>query len=211
MINENIIDTILTVTVGICMFLSIYKAVVCKSRLWVLYGMFCGAFFLGSMWWVLYLLFFDGDNPISLIPYNDWNVANLFLLLLLELCLWEKRVARSERILWIIPLFVTVMCIYYMTMGKYISNIITAVMMGSVMWRACSGLLYMKRNPSEEDARLAGICHAVMFYFFTEYALWTASCLDYDNPLRNLYYVFTIGLALSIIRFIPALGKVVEG
>ena len=29
----------------------------------------------------------------------------------------------------------------------------------------------MKRNPSEEDARLAGICHAAMFYFFTEYAI----------------------------------------
>ena len=150
---DNMIDGILCIAVGICMLVAIYKAVVFKSRLWVLYGLYCGAFFLGSLWWVLYLGFFSDNNPISLIPYNDWNVANLFLIMILELCLGKNRVRRSAKILWFIPVFVTAMCLYYMTLGSYINNTITAVLMGILMWKAVGGLLYIRRYPQEADPR----------------------------------------------------------
>lgn len=193
-----------------CMAIAIAQAVRRRSRLWMLYAMFAGTYFLGDLWWTLYLHFYGSSAPDSFIPYMSWDAAMLFLLVISMQYSIDPDL--SGRVRWttavVTAVFVTVMALAFMQYGAYFNNTVTAVLMGLLIWNAWIRLMGRSGEAAEKEKR--AVCGVVMLYCFVEYGEWLASCLDYDSPLRNLYFVFDFLLTVSIALLIPALGKAGE-
>ena len=78
---ENALQLLVT---GICAVISAYKAVAFRSRTWALLLLFSGAFFLGDLYWLLFMLFYGETPYYSYIPDLSWYTSYLFLFLLLH-------------------------------------------------------------------------------------------------------------------------------
>ena len=194
----------------VCIAAAVYNTDTLKSRSWVLFGLFAVSFLLGDIWWLLDLLFYRDRTLYSLIPYINWKASALFLILLIrnrQQAPLFKRPVRS--ILWVIPVFCAGMCAYYMQFGAYVDNVITALFMAVLIWITIQRFLEI-RGSEDDAAGDKSLCLVVLLFCVSEYAMWTASCLDYDHPLRILYDVFSFVLTLSIALMIPALRKAVS-
>ncbi len=192
----------------VCAVVSIYFAGTRQSREWLLFGLFSGSFLLGDLWWLLCLIFYGWDYGYSLIPYINWKASILFLILLLLQYhpVGRKPVHGAQRL---IPVACGLMCVFYMQYGAYVDNVITALFMSITIWIIVQRLLQIKKG-EEGGAADRCLCLSALFFCVMEYALWTASCLDYDNPLRHLYEVFGFILTFSVVLFLPAIRKVVR-
>ena len=194
----------------VCMVIVIFRSVSGKSRTWLVYALFLTSYFLGDLWWFLELVLYKGKLGYSLVPYINWKASILFLILLLQLNRPGADYGWSGgRILWGIPLFCSVLCIFYMQYGAYFDNITTAILMSILMWMAARGLL----NNSKEDKekRRVNLLYQVTLIFCgLEYVMWTITCLDYGNPLRYLYPICDLAISISFILFLPAIRRVVD-
>ena len=219
-IIDNVIQLAAT---GICMIIALRKGLLLQNRAWTILALASGVFFLGDLYWDLYLVLCGKTPDHSYIPYLSWYASYMFLLLLLV----ELRVPRKERkyrkILWVIPAFSAGMCIFYMQYGDWIGNIITAVFMSLLMWQALDMLLSLKvsqrtsSGTGGETQRAepdwlrgkAAICIAVLLFCAAEYAAWTASCFGNYETLAHPYIWFDTMLSAVFLLFPAALGKAV--
>ena len=220
---EIIENALQLVTTGICTIVSLRKGLILRSRAWAILALASGVFFLGDLYWELFLVLYGHTPGYSYIPYLSWYASYMFLFLLLV----ELRVVRKERknrkILWVIPAFSAGMCIFYMQYGDWIGNIITAVFMSFLMWHALDMLLSLKvsqrtsSGTGGETQRAepiwlrgkAAICIAVLLFCAAEYAAWTASCFGNYETLAHPYIWFDTLLSVVFLLFPAALGKAV--
>ena len=205
-IAENSIQT--AVIFG-CAAIAIYEAAVTRSRIWMLCGLFLVSFFLGDLWWLLNLIFYPGNSEYSLVPYINWKASALFLILMLLQDGGDKVLRKPEnKLMWLIPVFCGVMCAFYMQFGAYIDNITTAVLMSILIWCAVQKS-HKIRDGKAERTNDHDMCRMVLWFCVLEYVMWTASCLDYGNPLRSLYYICEIAISMFAMLLIPAVRKAV--
>lgn len=92
-IIDNIIQLIIT---GTCTVAAMWKAVRTYRREWFLFSLFTGIFFLGDLFWELYIVFYSRTPFYSFIPNLSWCTAYLFLLLML-LHIKEKKRGGTTR------------------------------------------------------------------------------------------------------------------
>ena len=200
---EIIENGIQLVTTGICTVIALRKGIRLQNRAWIVLALASGVFFLGDLYWELFLVLYGHTPGYSYIPYLSWYASYMFLLLLLV----ELRVPRKEeenrKILWIIPVFSAGMCIFYMQFGDWIGNIITAVFMSLLMWHALDMLLLLK------DTRKAAIFAVVLLFCIVEYAAWTATCFGNYETLAHPYFWLDTLLSAVFLLFPAALGKAV--
>ena len=200
---EIIENAIQLVTTGICTVIALRKGIRLQNRAWIVLALASGVFFLGDLYWELFLVLYGHTPGYSYIPYLSWYASYMFLLLLLV----ELRVPRKEeenrKILWIIPVFSAGMCIFYMQFGDWIGNIITAVFMSLLMWHALDMLLLLK------DTRKAAIFAVVLLFCIVEYAAWTATCFGNYETLAHPYFWLDTLLSAVFLLFPAALGKAV--
>ena len=206
---DNLVQLIVT---GLCTASALVFALRAKARVWALLGLFSGIFFLGDLYWFLYLFFYDETPPFSFISYFSWYTSYLFLLLLLLFIRQEEglfHVSTSFRkLFWIVPVFTSGMCAFYMTYGDYLSNIITAVLMTGLIWHSIDGLLYLRGKPAEQGRRKY-LYMVTLLFCFAEYALWSSSCFEEGSIIAGVYYWFDYLLSLTFVLFLPALRKAV--
>lgn len=212
---EIIENSLQLVTTGLCMIVSLRKGILQQSRAWVILALASGVFFLGDLYWELFLVLYGITPEYSYIPYLSWYAAYLFVLLLL-FALREDNSRRSGRehrkILWIIPVFTAGMCIFYMQYGDWIGNIISAVLMGLLIWHAADGLLCVREYQKELHGggmADAGIYMVVLLFCLSEYGAWTTSCFWMGDTWRNPYFWFDTLLSVVFLLFPAALGKAV--
>ena len=200
---EIIENAIQLVTTGICTIIAMRKGIRLQNRAWIVLALASGVFFLGDLYWELFLVLYGHTPGYSYIPYLSWYASYMFLLLLLV----ELRVPRKEeenrKILWIIPVFSAGMCIFYMQFGDWIGNIITAVFMSLLMWHALDMLLLLK------GSQKAAIFAVVLLFCIVEYAAWTASCFGNYETLAHPYLWLDTLLSAVFLLFPAALGKAV--
>lgn len=221
---ETVINLIQLVLTGTCAYIALYRAVRQKARSWALLSLFLGIFFLGDLYWQLFLVFYHTTPQYTSISELSWYTSYLFLLLLAiyvrtEICGhrmpsvrecgglagWARR---FSPLLWCVPVFTIGMCIFFMQRGDYFSNILAAVLMTGLLWHALSGLLSLRKAPSPQgDQKMFFV--VVLLFCLTEYALWTSSCFWTGNTIANVYYWFDLLLSLIFVLFLPALGKAV--
>lgn len=207
---EIVSNVIQTAVLGVCVIVAFYYAVNSRSRSWLLYGLFSASFFLGDLWWVLFLLFYDSDYGYSLIPYINWKASILFLILLMQYQLKTPVFKKNNSpALCVIPLFCAGMCLYYMKFGAYLDNSLTAILMCILIWIVVQRLLEI-RDIEGGKADDKALCILVFFFCISEYIIWTATCLDYGNPLRRLYDIFGALMTAGFVLIIPAMKKAVK-
>lgn len=206
---ETIGNILQIIVLGICTAVAAYNTESRKNRSWLIYGLFAFSFLLGDIWWLLDWLFYE-DEFYSIIPYINWKASFLFLILLMQRQLKTPIFRKiNNPVLCMIPLFCTGMCFYYMKFGAYIDNLLTALLMCLLIWITVQRLLEIRSGEggSAEDKSL---CLLVFLFCVSEYIIWTASCLDYGNPLRSLYDIFSFVMTVIFLLIIPAMKKAVK-
>ena len=201
-IIENAIQIVVTF---LCAGYAFGRAIVTRTRTWLLLGLFYSVYFLGDLYWQLFLWYYRDVPQYTFIPYLSWYGSYLFLFILLAAAYsfdWKK----NARYLWPAPLFTAAMCAYYMTFGDYFSNIIAAVLMAALLWRSIGGLIAMKgRSGDEASARFLYI--SVLLFCLITYASWTSTCFWYGDTWTNPYLWFDICLTIIMVMLIPAERK----
>ena len=205
---ENAIQ--LTVT-GLCSASALYYAVRSKERTWILLGLFAGVFFLGDLYWQLILVFYD-RTPDFYISEFSWYTSYLFLLLLLIYINvenagdWKFRL-RPKYLC--IPAFAVGMCVFFMTRGDYLGNIIVAVLMTGLIWHAVYGLQTVRRQGEEGKSRRM-LYIVTLVFCAAEYGMWISSCFWMGDGITNIYFWFDFLLSITFLLFLPALRKAVD-
>ena len=199
----------LAVTCG-CAVIALYYGVVHKERILVLLGLFYGVFFLGDLYWQLYIVFYDNAAPAFYIPYFSRYSAYMFLLLLLiyvNVKNTEDYQFRFRPMYLLIPLFTFGMGALYMQYGSYLSNIVAALLMTGLIWHAVYGLSYLRKHPEQTNRRRM-LYVATLVFCGIEYAMWTVSSFA-TGEFYNIYYWLDLLLSLSFLLFLPAARKAV--
>ena len=222
---ETIDNIIQLITTGTCTIVSMYNAARFKSRAWSMLGLFSGVFFLGLIYWFLFLLFYHHTPQYSYISDICWYSSYLFLMLLIIYIREDSsgpdafplkpdagvvRIARTIRpVCWCVPVFTAAMCIFFMQYGRYLSNIIAAVMMTGIIWHALSGFLSLRDEGIFQNGHKA-LYTVTLLFCAAEYSLWTASCFFTGDTLANPYFWIDALLSATFLLFIPALRKAVH-
>lgn len=205
-IVENAIQIVLSF---LCAGYSFSRAVVTKTRTWLLLGLFYSVYFLGDLYWQLFLWYYRDVPQYTFIPYLSWYASYLFLLILLTAAYqydWKK----NAKYLWPAPLFTAGLGAYYMTFGDYISNTIAAVLMGALLWRSIGGLIEMKGKKAEEAPARAVHITVLLFCLLT-YASWTSTCFFSGDTWTNPFLWFDICITIAMVMLIPAQRKAAAG
>ena len=199
-LTENLLELL---TVGICLTAASIRAFRSRKKGWILLSFIYASFFLGDLYWALYLFFYHRTPPVFYVSDLSWCTAYLFMILLLRYYQTDAERGMKSPALWMIPVFVTGMTVFFMTRGSYLLNLIEAVMMGSLMLRSAQGILGL-RGISDGRKHL----YIIMLAFcLTEYGLWTASCFWLGDTIRSPYFWFGALLIAVLPLFIWTVGK----
>ena len=113
------------------------------------------------------------------------------------------------RHMWVGPVFAAVMGIFFMTKGDYYSNIVTAILMGLIMWIAIGGIEITKSIPRQEAPEWY-IYVLTMLFCGLEYLLWISSYFWMGDTPFNPYFWIDILITFTIAMFIPAVRRAVD-
>ena len=219
-------------TTLICAIVALFRAVKFKGRRWALLGLFSGLFFLGTLYYQVFFLFYD-ETPLYLsIADLSWYTSYLFLLMLViyvnvhnrevdmqtsrkqgafaemdrNILRWARR---SNPVIWIVPTFTITMFFIFIQRGDYLLNFIVLVLMTGIMWHSVYGLVTIQSNPQRKQRQQ--MLFVVTFLFcLTEYALWVSSLFWTGYTITNNYFWFDFLLSAMFLLFIPAVGRTVS-
>ncbi len=193
---------------GICVLLAAGKVAASRKREWTLLLLYYCSYFLGNLYWLLYLLFYQRTPQYFYVADLSWWAGYLFLILLLREA--ETGIGRKKQLLpWLGPAFTAGMCIFFVQRGEYVSNMIYAVLMGILLWHAIRGMLPISGSEKKQSKNTM-LCAVTLFFFAMEYAEWTASCFWMGDTLKNPYFWFDTLLTVSFPLFLPAVRKAAE-
>ena len=201
-----------TLQLAVMVGCGIYSAVLFlrrREQVWFLLTCFYGAFALGLIYWILFLVFQLDTPKLSIVSDLSWLASVLFLLVLqTTICLPEERAYRPLWA-WVIPVFCTVMCLYFFQWGDYFLNIMWEMLLGLCGYRALRGLLFARRQRSAVACNHSYFHLAVLAFVLLENGLWFASCDWKGETLLNPYFWFDFLLSATFFTFLPALKKAV--
>ena len=70
---EIIENAIQLITTGICTVVAVRKGVLEQNRAWIVLALASGVFFLGDLYWELFLVLYGRTPAYSYIPYLSWS------------------------------------------------------------------------------------------------------------------------------------------
>lgn len=203
--NIESIDTVIQlIATLICVIISVMRALATKKRAWVMLFFTAFIYFLGDLYWQIFVVVHGHIPEYSYIPYLSWYASYLFFILLLVEVRAERDKRKESPVLWPVPAFTVGMAVLYMQKQDYIGNIICLILMTVLIWQAVSGLL----DKSEKKKRLLYL--AVLLFCFEEYAMWTSSFFIAEESIRNPYYWADIAMSLTFVFMPAALSKAVD-
>jgi len=217
-------------TTAICASVAFYNAAKTKAREWLLLGLFSGLFFLGTLYYQLFYLFYNDDPHVVNISDLSWYTSYLFLLLLVIYINVQNReqdiegnrketpaafsngvrewAKNTNPIIWIVPVFTISMFILFIMRGDYFLNLVVLIFMTGIMWHAVYGLISLRGDPERTKQKMLFI--VTLVFCLTEYALWISSLFWSGYKITNIYFWFDFLLSFTFLLFIPAVRKVVS-
>lgn len=202
---ENLIQLAVT---GICTGAAIHRAVSYREKIWADLALFYGLFFLGDLYWILYLLFY-GDTPqYGYISDLAWYAAFVFLILLIQQVSGLKPDLKTV-VPWIGPLFALGMGIFYMQWGDIFGNILSMLIMGTLLWLVLYHLFPGKRRGSV-PGKNKSLYVMILIICLLEYILWTLSCFWMGETLANPYFWADFALTAVLPLLLMGVRKAVE-
>ena len=170
---------------------------------------FYGCFFLGSLYWTLYLLLFSETPQVFYVSEFGW-VASLIFLRILQATLAgaDERGFRCRRA-WLAPAFGVPLLAFYCAFGDILSNLIWCGMMIWLSFCAIRGLVYAKTQT--DTARNMRYFHiGVLCFAFAEYLLWTVGCFWPETSPASPTFWCDMLLTLAILGLLPATRRAVD-
>lgn len=197
----------LAVLAGCCLYSAILS-IRNKKQVWLLLTCFYGAFALGHIHWLLFIMFRSGTPELSPVSDLSWLAGVLFLLVLQNTLSTTEESMYRPLLAWTAPVFSAIMCLFFFRWGDYFLNILWALLMGLCGYYALRGLLFTKRHSNEMHSSKP-FHLAVMAFILVEYCLWVSSCFWNEISLSNPYYWFDLLLTATFFTFLPTLKKAV--
>lgn len=207
---------------GLCSIVSAHRALVTRKRAWTMLAFAAGVFFLGDLYWQLFLVFYGETPHYSYISYISWYASYLFLLMLLIDVRGSVRVRLPRLPAWLIPVFTIGMCVFYLQFGDWIGNLVSTLLMTLLLRQIAGGLTDRAQRVSglqaeqtaasdakADPASVRPLCRVILLFCFAEYASWTASCFWMGDTLRNPYFWADGLLSLTFLLLPAALRKAV--
>ncbi len=180
-----------------------------REQAWFLLTCFYGAFALGLIYWILFLVFRSDVPRVSPVSDLSWMASVLFLLVLQTTLRLPGECTCRPPSAWAVPAFCAVMGLYFFQWGDYFLNILWEALLGACGYFALRGLLFARR----QRGRLCGRQYfhmAVLAFVLLEHGLWVASCHWQGGTLANPYYWFDFLLSATFFTFLPMLKKAVS-
>ena len=200
---ESIDNGIQLIITAICTGIAAYSWFKDNRREWILLGLFSGIYFMGDLYWQLYLIFYHKTPVYSDIPYVSWYASYVFLLLLLAM-FSKTSIWQCVRRFWPVLIFTGGICIFFMQYGSYVSNIAAMVLMSLLICRCMEGIL---NKDIKGDRRQIYIL--IFIFCLLEYGMWTVSCFFSGDSIANPYYWFDIMLSISFLLITLTMRKAV--
>ena len=180
-----------------------------KEQAWFLLTCFYGAFALGLIHWLLFLVFRLESPQFSPVSDLSWLAGLSFLLALQTTIRLPEEKAYRPLWAWTAPAFCTVMCFYFFRWGDYFLNVLWAVLMGACGYLALRSLLFARRQSGRLRVRQYFYI-AVLTFILLEHGLWVSSCHFNEETLSNPYFWFDFLITATYFTFLPTLKKVVD-
>ena len=170
---------------------------------------FYGCFALAGLYWLLYTILVTDAPPMFYVSDIGWIAGYLFLCLLQDsLSDREERAFRCGA-MWIAPLVIVPLTIYYISLGDVIYNLILDNIMLVLTWRGIRGFVYWKRKAGlgreKRFFHLAILCFVVL-----ENGLWLSSYPWVSDTLTNPYFWIDFAVTACLFSLFPATRKAVE-
>lgn len=187
----------------ICSFLALYWAIKDQSKTWTLAFFFFFSFGLGDIYWLVCLIFYGVSPQISVVSGLSWYGAYIFLYMLLRRIAPPERPGEKRLLPWIGPVFSAIMAVYFMQWGDILNNLITALLMGLLLFSVISRL-----TSRTKIKRQRFLFISILVFCSVEYLLWISSCFWEYTP-TSPYYWCDILLTLTFPLFLPAIKRAV--
>ncbi len=198
---ENIVQLLACL---IALLFCLFQYISGKQKGWV----YATAVFLGSLmssyYWTAYLVIMgDYPNVSNLFSYLGWNVAFVFLLLLVL----HMRCAESRRFfhpLMLLPIPLNAWQLsLYLQYGGVLNNLIQVSVTTATACFSLQSILWYRRNRKNGAAR-PNVAMVALLYILFEYGMWTASC--FAAPIGTLYYPFSFLASITFLALAWALA-----
>ena len=207
--TEIVVNSIQMVCTAICSILCARRIKETKDHSWIMLGLSSSVFFLGDLYWQLYMLFYGESPHYSYIPYVGWYACYLFLIFMLIEIRGKCSFRSGKKILWIVPLFTASMGLFFLQWGDVFGNIISFVFMTVLIWLSAEGLLLIQEG-SQDRRENKFLYLTILLFCILEYAAWTASCFWSGDTIHSAYYWFDALLSVTFLLFPRALEKAVR-
>lgn len=170
---------------------------------------FYGCFALAGLYWMLFTILIADAPPIFYVAEIGWVAGYLFLYLLQDsLFLPEERAFRS-RAMWLAPLIIVPLTVYYISIGNLIYNLIVGSLMLLIFRRSLQGFAYWSKQPERERNRR--FFHlAVMIFVVLENCLWLSSYPWVSDTWSNPYFWIDFAVTASLFSLLPVVRKTVN-
>ena len=194
---ENIFTLFCTI-VGLlyCLFKYIERP---KKRYLYLIIFFLGHFFSDYYWGIYVLTMHTYPTVSEFMAYLGWNVAYIFLFLVVFGFRRESKKYFHPLMLWPvltnIPLF-----ILYIQFGGFLNNIWQVGVTTLVMIFCMRQILFSIKH-KKDGFKFPFLPMAVLLFEVTEYGMWTASCFEWKSELVNPYLYCTVVGSLLMVSF----------
>ena len=204
---DTIGNSVMLLMAIIGILVSLFHYIETPRRGWLYLTGFFLSHFLSDYYWGIYTLVLHKDPEVSaLMAYFGWNLGYVLLILLII----KMRPAGAERYfnpLMLIPVPLNIsQFILYLPFGGLANNIWQGTLMTVIAVLCLQGILYHIKKRKEgipfPHINLMVLCFAV-----TEYGMWTSSCFDWPDALRDPYYYFAFANCLVDLLMIWAVGK----
>ena len=175
------------------------------KKAWALLGFSSFSFFLGDLYWQLYM-FFYGETPVfCYISDISWYASYLFLILLMVEIGIRTDIGKRIKKLWPIPLFTLSAFFLYIQYGDIPGNVLNVILMTILIWYASAGLLSIREKKTDKKYKF--LLLLILAYAACEYASGIISCFWMGDTILNPYFWFDFLLGVVFILLPVSMRK----
>ena len=197
-----------TIVLTVLISIGILRTITLKQREWLLITIYYFSYFLGDLYYLLIVFFYDDIPRFGHIAEFSWLSSYLALVLLMNSVGGEGRYYKS-RLLWLVPLFTGGSYIYFIQFGDYVYEFICDSTMTIVMIFAIRNLLYLRHKDIRSESRW--VFRLSMCMVTLEYCEWYSSGIWYeDDTFSNPYYIFEFIIPVFMALFFPVISRVMK-
>lgn len=182
-----------------------------KSRRRPYFALCCfyGCFWLGLLYWLLYIVLVADTPSIFYVSDIGWISCFLFLLLLQYSLADEEERSFHSRIQWLALVVEIPLTAYFITIGDVVYNLMMGALMTAMLWNVIRGLVWQRRQRLPERGKIFFYA-AMAGYILLENCLWLSSYPWVGDTLANPYFWFDFAVTASLLVLLAAARKAVR-